>query len=129
MIPKKRNGYVIFVADDDPVAQAMIRETFLDAGYEVTVMGNGQEILDNITPTRPDLLILDVMMPGINGYNVAHKIKFDSPRSDMPIIMLTSEERIVDQRFGLMLDIDYLRKPCSCGDLLLKVNRILNVKP
>ncbi len=128
LVPEKRNGYTIFIADDDPVTQAMISETLLGVGYEVNVMSNGQEILDNIKQNKPDLLILDVMMPGMNGYEVAYKIKFNSPRPDLPIIMITSEEEMMDHRVGLMLDIDFMHKPCSCRDLLMKVNRILYVK-
>ncbi|MEI8103069.1 MAG: response regulator [Chlorobium sp.] len=126
-VPEKRNGYTIFVADDDPVAQVMIMQALLGAGYDVDVMGNGQEVLANLKENKPDLLILDVMMPGINGYEVAYKIKFNSSRPDLPIIILTSDKQIMDHRFGLLLDIDYLHKPCSCGDLLLKVNSILHV--
>lgn len=122
-----RNGYTILVADDDLVTQKLIGHALRSAGYDVNVIANGLAVLSNIKQDKPDLLILDVMMPGINGYEVAYKIKFDSPRPDLPIIILTSEGQEMDSRFGELLDIDYLHKPCSCKDLLFKVNRILNV--
>jgi DNA-binding response OmpR family regulator len=76
-----------------------------------------------------DLLILDVMMPELNGYDVCHKLKFDPKFKDLPIIIMTSRDQELDARMGSLLGIEYLHKPCSHQDLVEKVAKTLGKKP
>ncbi|MBF0485142.1 MAG: response regulator [Candidatus Omnitrophica bacterium] len=123
----KVNVNTILIADDDPISQKLSSEILIKAGYDVRLANNGKEAMASIEEARPDLLILDIMMPEVNGYEVVYKIKFNSKFPDLPIIILTSQDQIVEPRLSSLLDIEFLHKPCSSLDLVDKVNKVLNV--
>ena len=84
--------------------------------------------LDGMVQVRkivPDLIILDIMMPEINGYDVCSNLKFDERFKQIPIIVLTSRQQELDPRIGQLMGIDYMQKPIDSKILLEKVQRIL----
>jgi len=113
----------ILVVDDDPEVGQVLEMTLTRAGYEVTVATGGREGLEKAHDSRPDLILLDVMMPDMNGWQVCRRLR---EVSDVPIIILTvlgREEEIVK---GLRLGTDdYVVKPWSNQELLARIHAVL----
>jgi CheY-like chemotaxis protein/anti-sigma regulatory factor (Ser/Thr protein kinase) len=99
----------VLAVDDDPHVRALLAQEFSEAGYRLRVAANGREALAEVRRERPDLVILDVMMPEMNGFDVAAVLKNDPQTMDIPIIILSIVE---DRTRGFRLGIDrYLTKP------------------
>lgn len=119
----------ILVADDRVDNVELVRDLLMMEGYQVVTASNGQEALDRIREHLPDLVLLDLDMPLLNGYQVCEQIKADSLTADIPILMLTAWGE-PDQRVkGLQLGAeDYLTKPFDYRELLARVEARLRVK-
>jgi len=99
-------------------------------GYAVISAKDGQEGLTLARKEKPDLIILDVMLPKINGYKISRLLKFDSRYKDIPIIMLTSRETKQDQQIGLETGADiYIYKSDRTGRLLKTIRHFLDSTP
>ncbi|MBF0594786.1 MAG: response regulator [Candidatus Omnitrophica bacterium] len=118
----------ILICDDDPTIQKLVSEFLKRDGHQVTQAKDGIDALVILKKEKPDLLVLDVMMPEINGYDVCHNIKFDAHLKDLPIIILTSRDQELDPRLGALMGIDYMHKSCSPKDLVAKIKSILAAK-
>jgi len=113
----------ILVADDDPKLTAMLRRTLTYEGYTVVVAANGYDALSQAESQRPDLLVLDWMMPGLDGPGVIGRLRLVS---DVPILMLTARDAIDDRAHGLDRGADdYLAKPFSSVELLARLRALL----
>ncbi|RXZ84206.1 DNA-binding response regulator [Paenibacillaceae bacterium] len=118
----------ILVVDDDEKITSLLRRSLAFEGYEVTTANNGLEGLKTMMSGEPDLLILDVMMPHVDGWEVAHRVR--SGGSAVPILMLTAKDEIHDRVKGLDLGADdYLVKPFALEELLARVRALLRRKP
>lgn len=127
-------GAKIMVVDDDPDMRETLEMILGSAGYQVVMACNGEECLAKLKEERPDLLILDLLMPKMDGFEVCKALK--DPRrakyAHMPIIILSSIREGVSQRryeleTGVQLDVDdYVEKPVESSVLLERVGRILN---
>ena len=107
----------ILVVDDEPVIIESLAYSLRREGYEVSVTPNGLEALDLFEQMRPDLVVLDIMLPGIDGLEVCRRLR---AKSSVPIIMLTARSDEVDRILGLEIGADdYLPKPFSFRELLL----------
>jgi two-component system sensor histidine kinase ChiS len=118
------NGYRVLVVDDEPVnVQALVNYLTL-ANYEVATAANGQEALDLLSSDlRYDLVLLDVMMPNISGFEVCQKIRERCSPAELPIILLTAKNRVSDLVSGFSAGAnDYLTKPFASDELLARVN-------
>ena len=116
----------ILVADDDPVIQRVATDTLTMEGYEVTTAKNGQDCLRSITSSQPDLVILDVTMPDMTGFEVCNRIRADPYTANLPIIFLTANNRPHDIAQGL--DVggdDYLSKDAIRIELPARVRALL----
>ncbi|MEX0890519.1 MAG: response regulator [Gemmatimonadota bacterium] len=120
------NGDKILVVDDDPDARDIVR-TFLDAnGYEVTTAATGKEALAKMEEVHPVLVLLDVMMPGMDGWEVARVIKNHPEFEDVRIVMLTARSDFTDKQEGLRSGADdYIVKPIDLENLAERVQRNL----
>jgi len=120
------NGDKILVVDDDPDARDIVR-TFLDAnGYEVTTAATGKEALAKMEEVHPVLVLLDVMMPGMDGWEVARVIKNHPEFEDVRIVMLTARSDFTDKQEGLRSGADdYIVKPIDLDNLAERVQRNL----
>lgn len=118
----------ILICDDDPTIQKIVSEFLRRNGHDVTIAKDGLDALVILMKTKPDLMVLDVMMPEINGYDVCHKIKFDPRLKDLPVVILTSRDQELDPRLGALMGIEYMHKSCSPKELTEKINRILATK-
>jgi two-component system phosphate regulon response regulator PhoB len=116
----------ILVVDDELELQELVRYNLVKAGYRVTCVGCGEEALDQVHTQPPDLLILDLLLPGIDGLDVCKMLKRDPHTIAMPIIMLTARSEEADIVTGLELGADdYLTKPFSLRVLLARVKAAL----
>jgi DNA-binding response OmpR family regulator len=96
------------------------------AGYDLRIANNGQEAMDQVAAFEPDLILLDVMMPQINGFDVCRRIRENPNWQTIKIIMLTAKGREVEMTKGLALGADaYITKPFSTKELLVQVRHIL----
>ena len=113
----------ILVADDDPQLLRLVARNLELDGYQVRTAIDGQEALDAITTAPPDLAVLDVMMPRLDGFAVCQRVR---EFSSLPIMMLTARGHDQDKVRGFDLGADdYLTKPFSIGELLGRVRAIL----
>ncbi len=113
----------ILVAEDDPSIQALLHDFLEDAGYEVTIASDGREALEAYAVRPFDLILLDIMLPQMDGYGVCRAIR---RKSDIPIIMLTALDDEQNQLKGLDLQADdYITKPFSMPVLIRKIAAVL----
>ncbi len=118
----------ILIVDDDAEITRLVKIRLESAGYEVEAVHSGEEALKYIATNKPDLVVLDVIMPGLNGYEVCARIK-DEVATSIPVVMLTSRIRTLDEQIGYMCKADaYIRKPQSTEKLLPEIERLLKRK-
>lgn len=116
----------VVIADDEPNLVLPLEYMLKREGYEVTVARDGQAALEAIGRVRPDLVLLDVMMPLKSGFDVCQVLRADEAQRDLRILLLTARGRDDDIAKGLALGADaYMVKPFSPKDLLLKVRELL----
>ena len=116
----------VLVADDDEDILQLVSFRLERAGYTVVTAADGQQALAAAREHRPDLAVLDVMMPGLNGYEVTRQLRADEATAQIPVILLTArvQEADVSRGFEAGAD-DYLRKPFSPAELRSRVQAIL----
>lgn len=118
--------YKILAVDDEEHIQELIKFNLENSGYKVICCGNGTEALKIVKLEKPDLVLLDVMLPGIDGYDVCKEIRKDNNISNIPIIMITAKSEELDKILGLELGADdYITKPFSVRELLARVKAVL----
>ncbi len=116
----------ILIVDDEPDLAETIQMNLEMEGYECLVAYDGNRGLERARKENPDLIILDVMLPGMNGYKVCRLLKFDEKYKRIPIIMLTAEAQEQDRRLGEQTGADYyMTKPFSADKLLAKIKEYL----
>jgi DNA-binding response OmpR family regulator len=114
----------ILVADDEPSILLSLQVLLQKAGYEVRVARDGQEVLGALRGARPDLIVLDAMMPVLSGYDICEMLRAEPNLRDIPIIMLTAKGRDTDREKGMALGAtDYITKPFSTRELVETVRR------
>ena len=116
----------ILIVDDEPDVVVPIQFLMEQQGYLVMVAERGEDALDLIYQYKPDLVILDILLPGIDGYEVCEIIRLDPSFRDIKIIFLTARDREVDIAKGLSLGADaYITKPFLNTELVTKVKELL----
>lgn len=114
---------VILVVDDDDAIRYLLRETLTLSGFDVITAADGQEALEAFEARRPTLVVLDVMMPEMDGWEVLRELR---QRSDVPVLMLTALSREADQLHGLEGGADdYVTKPFSVHQVVARIRAIL----
>ena len=117
-------GQRVLVVDDDPTVSDVVRRYLERAGYAVTLCADGLSALTAYERDRPDLVVLDLMLPGLNGLEVCRRLR--TADSGLPIVMLTALGEESDRVLGLELGADdYLTKPFSPRELVLRVQSVL----
>lgn len=120
----------ILIADDEPNILISLEFLMKREGYAVVLARDGQEALDAITRERPDLVLLDVMMPVKTGFDVCHEVRANDAVRDTRILLLTAKGRDTDVAKGLALGADaYMTKPFSTRELVQKVQALLGAGP
>lgn len=117
----------ILIADDEPNIVLALELLMKREGYETLSVDNGQKALEAVKEFRPDLVILDIMMPRMDGYEVCQLIRADTSVRDVCIIMLTAKGREVEKEKGMALGADlYITKPFSTREVMMKVRELLS---
>jgi two-component system, OmpR family, alkaline phosphatase synthesis response regulator PhoP len=113
----------VLVVEDETSIASFVALYLKNAGYKIRTVGTGQEALEHIADERPDLVVLDLMLPDIDGIEVCRRIRRSS---DIPILMLTARDEDVDKIIGLEVGADdYLTKPFNPRELVARVKSIL----
>jgi DNA-binding response OmpR family regulator len=117
-------GTTVLVVDDDPTVSDVVRRYLERAGFEVALAADGVTALNEYARRRPDLVILDIMLPGLDGLEVCRRLRLQADSA--PIIMLTALGEETDRIAGLQLGADdYVTKPFSPRELVLRVQSVL----
>lgn len=120
------NKSTILIVEDDTDVADMLNAYFRVQGYDVITVNWGEEVLDACRAQRPDLTILDIRLPDIDGYEVARRLRSNRRTEDIPIIFLTEKRNRVDRLQGLEIGADdYITKPFDIQELRLRVRNAL----
>ena len=116
----------VLIVDDDPLIRDVVRAVLEDGSYELDEAATGEEALRVASDHPPDVVLLDVMMPGLDGYEVAKRIKGDAALRDVVVVMLTAKDAPEDRRRGMEAGADvYFTKPFSPLELLRTLSGVL----
>jgi two-component system, OmpR family, alkaline phosphatase synthesis response regulator PhoP len=116
----------ILVVEDEPDIRGLIVHHLSRDGFRCQTAGSGADALAHVRKTRPDLVVLDLMLPGLDGLEVCRRLRADPTTAGLPIIMLTAKADEVDRVVGLELGADdYLAKPFSPKELVARVRAVL----
>jgi len=119
--PKK-----ILVADDEESIRTVVSFTLEQAGYAVETAANGDEALEKVYAAPPDLILLDLMMPMVDGWEVLKLLRSDPQTEKIPVVLLTAKGEIRDKMFALQQGAaDYVVKPFGKQDLLARIAQLL----
>lgn len=117
----------ILVCDDEPVLRALIRESLSGGDFDVVEAEDGDQALSKARAARPDVILLDMMMPGRSGLEVLGEIRGDAEIAGVPVIMLTARTQAADREAIAVAGADrYLAKPFSPRDLISLVEAVLD---
>jgi two-component system alkaline phosphatase synthesis response regulator PhoP len=116
----------ILVIEDDPATLRFIEYTLKQGGYQVLSVSNGLEGLKKARDECPDLIILDIMLPGLDGFEVCHKLRQQPETAIVPVLIISAKARQEDKDIGLKMGADdYLAKPADPAEILAKVEALL----
>lgn len=119
----------ILIVDDEPNIASMLADVLTDAGYDIDTADNGRDALDAVHRDPPDLMLLDVQMPVLDGFEVASRLKADPATASIPIIMLSAMQgrgaRVVGLESGAE---EYLSKPVDRAELLARIRNLLSLR-
>ncbi len=120
---------IIFIVDDNPTNISVLFEYLEESGFEVAVAQSGEEALEQLHHVQPDLILLDIMMPGINGFETCRRLKKDKSTKDLPVIFMTALTDEIDKVKGFLAGgVDYITKPLHHEEVLVRVNAHLNIR-
>ena len=115
----------ILIVDDSPTERHVLNDMLTKAGYEVVASDNGEDAILKAKSLKPDLILMDVVMPGLNGFQATRAISRDPDTRAIPIIMCTSKSQETDKIWGMRQGArDYIVKPVSRDELLEKIAAI-----
>lgn len=116
----------ILIVEDNEDARLALSTILKDAGYEVVEAADGSEVVDRVLKVKPDLILLDIIMPRIDGFDVLAMLKADERTRNVPVVMVTAKGRPSDLHKARTLGaIDYINKPWADGEVELRVSWIL----
>lgn len=116
----------ILIVEDEPNVVVPLQFIMKENGYDVTVAFSGEEAVEAITESKPDLILLDIMLPGMDGYELCQMIRQNPDWKGIKIIFLTALGREADMAKGMALDADaYITKPFSNKEVVEKVRNLL----
>ena len=115
----------ILIVDDSPTERHMLQDMLTKAGYEVLATDNGEDAIAKARSSKPDLILMDVVMPGLNGFQATRAISRDPETRSIPVIMCTSKSQETDKIWGLRQGArDYVVKPVVRDELLAKITSL-----
>lgn len=128
MIEQNHQGAVLIV-DDNPTNIGVLLDYLSDAGLRVLVAQDGESALEQIEYARPDIILLDVMMPGIDGFETCRRLKANETSQDIPVIFMTAVSETIDKVKGFKVGaVDYITKPIQHEEVLARVKAHLTIQ-
>ena len=119
----------ILVIEDDPGSLRLIRYTLEREGYQVLAATNGLAGIRKAQSEEPDLIVLDIMLPGIDGFEICHRLRAEPQTAQLPILMLSAKAQEIDKATGLKVGADvYISKPWHRRELVTKIATMLERK-
>ena len=116
----------VLIADDEPNIVRSLQFLMTKAGYDVRVARDGEQVLEEIAKAQPDLVLLDVMMPKRDGFDLCQTIRANPAWAGVRVIMLTAKGRDIEREKGLAMGADdYITKPFSTKEVVAQVARVL----
>ena len=121
-MPEDRKKKVVVIGEDDEPIATLLRDSINDEdGYQAVVVADGALVIETVRQVRADLLILDIMMPGLNGFEVFDRVRADTDIRDMPVLFVSAATTQFDGDFAQRGIKDVISKPFDLNDLLDKV--------
>jgi two-component system response regulator MtrA len=118
---------LVLIADDDADILSLVRAVLERAGNEVITVGDGAQALASVTERKPDLAVLDISMPEVNGLEVLRRLRADSATSELPVVLLSALAQEADVKLGFELGASaYVKKPFSPRELADRVAELLS---
>jgi DNA-binding response OmpR family regulator len=115
----------VLVADDDPIILRLLQVNLRLEGFEVESASRGEDVLAKAREVRPDLILLDVMMPGVTGWDVAGRLREDQETAGIPVVFLSARTQEEDRKRGKELGVAaYVSKPFDPGELVALIRRL-----
>lgn len=125
--PLLGKAYTIMLVDDAPVSLKVLQDDFAKRGFTVAMVTSGEEALAQVETVQPDLILLDIIMPGIDGLETCRRLKADEATRDIPVIFMSSLSEISDLVSGFeMGGVDYVTKPFQTAEVMARVSTHLN---
>ena len=116
----------ILVVDDDAISLELMEAMLVPNGYEIITANDGSKAVAIIIEKKPDLILLDIMMPGLDGYSTLAKIKENKTISKIPVVMLTAMGYQLNKELALQIGaVGYITKPVDLAELLKTISRLL----
>lgn len=113
---------LVLIVDDSPTEQHVLTQVLEKNGFETLVASDGEEAISMAETSQPDLILMDVVMPGMNGFQATRQLSRNPDTSAIPVVMVTSKDQETDRIWGLRQGaVDYLMKPVKQDDLLAAV--------
>ena len=117
---------VVLIIDDSPTELHLFQNMLEKAGFETLVADSGEEGLKAAQTARPDCILMDVVMPGMNGFQATRKLTRDPKTADIPVIMITTKDQETDKIWGMRQGaVEYLVKPVDEKQLVAKINAVM----
>lgn len=129
-MPRAASGPLgtILVVDDSPTERHIFSEALSRAGFKVATASNGEEGVEAAHRLHPDLILMDVVMPVLNGFQATRQLQRDPDTADIPVIMVTTKGQETDRTWGLRQGaLDYLVKPVDADELVARIRVALGV--
>jgi DNA-binding response OmpR family regulator len=119
----------ILVIEDDPATLRLVDYSLRHEGYGVLTASNGLEGIRKVHDEAPDLIILDIMLPGIDGFEICHRLRSEPDTAQLPILMFSAKAQEIDKDTGLKVGADeYLSKPATPAEIVSRVESLLSQK-
>ena len=116
----------VLIIDDSPTELHLFQNMLEKAGFDTLVADSGEEGIRQATTARPDCILMDVVMPGMNGFQATRKLTRDPATSSIPVIMITTKDQETDKIWGMRQGaVEYLVKPVADRELVAKINSVM----
>ncbi len=116
----------VMIVDDSPTEVHVMQTALEKHGFETVAANDGTECINLAREVRPDLIFMDVVMPGINGFQATRKLSKDPDTAKIPVVMVTTKDQETDRIWGMRQGaVDYLVKPVSASDLVAKAREVI----
>ena len=116
----------ILIVDDSPTELHVLSQMLSKGGYETVTAEDGEEGIERAKSELPDLILMDVVMPGLNGFQATRKLSRDAATKHIPVVMVTTKDQDTDREWGMRQGArDYMVKPVKADELLAKISSLL----